>query len=98
MAGALNGVTVLEVADYITGPLAGMMLADMGADVIKIEKRPNGDPFRGFDREGTAAGGRDLPRGRGGRRARARRVRVLSGRRSDRGRVVTRRRPERAAR
>src|SRR5438309_1795224 len=56
MAGALDGVKVLEVADYITGPLAGMMLADMGAEVVKIEKRPNGDPFRGFDREGSAAG------------------------------------------
>src|ERR1044071_1327921 len=50
MAGALNGVTVLEVADYITGPYAGMLLADMGAEVVKIEKPPRGDPFRGFDR------------------------------------------------
>jgi formyl-CoA transferase len=51
MSGALEGVTVLEVADYITGPYAGMLLADMGAEVIKIEKRPFGDPFRGFDRD-----------------------------------------------
>jgi formyl-CoA transferase len=51
MAGALDGVTVLEVADYITGPQAGMLLGDMGADIIKIEKRPNGDPFRGFGRD-----------------------------------------------
>jgi crotonobetainyl-CoA:carnitine CoA-transferase CaiB-like acyl-CoA transferase len=49
MAGALDGVTVLEVADYVTGPYAGMLLADLGARVIKIEKRPAGDPFRGFD-------------------------------------------------
>jgi formyl-CoA transferase len=49
MAGALDGVTVLEVADYVTGPYAGMLLADLGAHVIKIEKRPAGDPFRGFD-------------------------------------------------
>jgi formyl-CoA transferase len=42
-------VTVLEVADYVTGPYAGMLLADLGARVIKIEKRPTGDPFRGFD-------------------------------------------------
>jgi len=46
---ALKGVTVLEVADYVTGPYAAMLLADLGADVIKIEKRPHGDPFRGFD-------------------------------------------------
>ncbi|HZT06141.1 MAG TPA: CaiB/BaiF CoA-transferase family protein [Chloroflexota bacterium] len=56
MAGALSGVTVLEVADYITGPYAGMLLADLGADVIKIEKRPFGDPFRGFDRESGKEG------------------------------------------
>ena len=49
MAGALDGVTVLEVADYVTGPYAGMLLADLGAHVIKIEKQPSGDPFRGFD-------------------------------------------------
>jgi crotonobetainyl-CoA:carnitine CoA-transferase CaiB-like acyl-CoA transferase len=51
MTGALDGVTVLEVADYITGPYAGQLLADMGAEVVKIEKRPHGDPFRGFGRE-----------------------------------------------
>src|SRR5213082_3256536 len=56
MAGALEGVTVLEVADYITRPYAAMLLADMGAEVIKIEKRPNGDPFRGFGRNATAEG------------------------------------------
>ena len=43
MANALDGVLVLEVADYITGPYAGMLLADMGAEVVKIEKRPTGD-------------------------------------------------------
>src|SRR4249920_1740762 len=53
MAGALNGVTVREVAHYITGPYAGQLLGDMGADVIKIEKRPHGDPFRGFERDGS---------------------------------------------
>jgi crotonobetainyl-CoA:carnitine CoA-transferase CaiB-like acyl-CoA transferase len=42
-------VTVLEVADYVTGPYAGMLLADLGARVVKIEKQPAGDPFRGFD-------------------------------------------------
>jgi crotonobetainyl-CoA:carnitine CoA-transferase CaiB-like acyl-CoA transferase len=51
MSGALDGVTALEVADYITGPYAGQLLADLGAEVVKIEKRPNGDPFRGFGRE-----------------------------------------------
>ena len=48
MAGALAGVTVLEVASFIAGPYAGSLLADLGATVIKIEA-PGGDPFRGFD-------------------------------------------------
>ena len=41
----LNGVLVLEMGTAITAPLAAMMLADFGAEVIKIE-RPEGDPFR----------------------------------------------------
>ena len=38
----LEGVRVIEVGQALAGPLAGVILADMGADVIKIEK-PNGD-------------------------------------------------------
>lgn len=41
----LDGVRVIELGSVITAPLAGMMLADFGADVVKIE-RPSGDPFR----------------------------------------------------
>ena len=41
----LSGVTVIEVANVITGPYAGMLLADLGADVIKVES-PDGDQFR----------------------------------------------------
>lgn len=44
----LDGVTVLEIGQFITGPYAGMLLSDMGADVIKIEKPGGGDPFRQF--------------------------------------------------
>jgi crotonobetainyl-CoA:carnitine CoA-transferase CaiB-like acyl-CoA transferase len=42
----LAGVRVVELASYITGPLAGQMLADLGADVIKVEQPKSGDPFR----------------------------------------------------
>ena len=41
----LNGVTVLEFSEIIAGPYGGMLLADMGADVIKIEP-PWGEPWR----------------------------------------------------
>jgi crotonobetainyl-CoA:carnitine CoA-transferase CaiB-like acyl-CoA transferase len=43
----LAGVRVVELATTITGPLATMLLGDLGADIIKIE-RPGGDPFRNF--------------------------------------------------
>ena len=43
----LRGVRVVEQGTFITGPCAGMMLADLGADVIKIEG-PEGDPYRSY--------------------------------------------------
>lgn len=45
--GVLDGVTVLEFCSYIAAPVAAVMLAEMGADVIKIERLATGDPFRG---------------------------------------------------
>ena len=47
MPGALDGVKILEFASYVAGPYTGMLLADLGADVIKIEQPGTGDPFRG---------------------------------------------------
>ena len=45
MTGPLAGVKVIELAHVMAGPVAGLMLADMGADVIKVEK-PTGDDTR----------------------------------------------------
>jgi CoA:oxalate CoA-transferase len=47
MAGPLNGVRVVEITMFQQGPVAGMRLGDLGADVIKIEAK-TGDPGRGF--------------------------------------------------
>ena len=42
----LDGIRVIEVGQALAGPLAGVLLADMGADVIKIEKPDGGDDAR----------------------------------------------------
>jgi crotonobetainyl-CoA:carnitine CoA-transferase CaiB-like acyl-CoA transferase len=47
MSKVLAGFKVVEQGTFITGPAAGMLLADLGADVIKVEA-PSGDPFRAF--------------------------------------------------
>jgi crotonobetainyl-CoA:carnitine CoA-transferase CaiB-like acyl-CoA transferase len=49
MTNVLKDVRVLEMGTFITGPAAGMILADMGADVIKLERPKTGDPFRAFN-------------------------------------------------
>ncbi len=46
--GPLSGLRVLELAQIMAGPTCGMMLADMGADVVKIEKLPGGDDARAY--------------------------------------------------
>ena len=47
-AGPLAAIRVVELGTYITGPAAGMHLADLGADVVKVERPGTGDPFRAF--------------------------------------------------
>ena len=49
MNGCLDGIRVLELGNFISGPYGAMLLADMGAEVIKIENPKGGDPFRGWD-------------------------------------------------
>jgi crotonobetainyl-CoA:carnitine CoA-transferase CaiB-like acyl-CoA transferase len=48
MARPLEGVKVLDMGTFITGPAAGVLLADLGAEVTKVEMPGTGDPFRAF--------------------------------------------------
>lgn len=49
MPGPLQGIKVLEMANVISGPYAGMLLADLGCEVIKVELPGTGDIFRQWD-------------------------------------------------
>ena len=51
MAQALDGIRILDLSSYIAGPFAAMLLADMGAAVVKIENTNGGDPFRKWAQE-----------------------------------------------
>ncbi|HEY7714268.1 MAG TPA: CoA transferase [Candidatus Binatia bacterium] len=55
MSGALTGVKIVEAASYVTGPFAAQLLADLGAEVVKIEEPKRGDPFRGWGERNYAA-------------------------------------------
>lgn len=55
MAGALEGIKVVELAIWAAAPGGGAILADWGAEVIKVEDPHGGDPFRGFLSTGVGA-------------------------------------------
>src|SRR6476620_11463706 len=57
MSSALAGVKILEVAAWTFVPAAGAVLADWGADVIKVEHTIMGDPQRGLVSMGLVPGG-----------------------------------------
>jgi crotonobetainyl-CoA:carnitine CoA-transferase CaiB-like acyl-CoA transferase len=57
MPGPLEGIRVIDLGFWVAGPAAAGILADWGAEVVKIEP-PTGDPFRGVYREG---GGVEIP-------------------------------------
>lgn len=52
MASFLNGIRVLDLGQFLPGPYCAQILADMGAEVIKLEA-PGGDPMRGFGPPGN---------------------------------------------
>ncbi|APV50926.1 CoA transferase [Betaproteobacteria bacterium GR16-43] len=54
MSGPLSGIKVVELAQIMAGPTCGMLLADMGADVIKVEKIPGGDDTRSYSEPSIA--------------------------------------------
>lgn len=49
MTRVLETIRVIELGTFITGPCAGMLLADLGADIIKVEQPGRGDPFRNYE-------------------------------------------------
>ncbi|SFR90864.1 Crotonobetainyl-CoA:carnitine CoA-transferase CaiB [Agromyces sp. CF514] len=51
-AGPLGGIRVIELGQYISGPYAAKLLADLGADVVKVEA-PEGDPMRRWEGSGA---------------------------------------------
>ena len=59
----LDGIKVVELATYIAGPASGVVLADFGADVVKIEAPKRPDPFRGGHLRGSDAPRSEYPYG-----------------------------------
>ena len=67
VADALEGIVVLDLSRLLPGPFLTMVLADMGADVIKVEDPRVGDYLRAFPPTKSGIGGRYLAVNRGKR-------------------------------
>ncbi len=52
--GAFEGIRVVELAQWVFVPVAGALLADWGADVVRVD-RPEGDPYRGLVTQGIGS-------------------------------------------
>ncbi len=52
--GAFDGIRVVELAQWVFVPVAGALLADWGADVVRVD-RPEGDPYRGLVTQGIGS-------------------------------------------
>ena len=55
MTSFLKKIRVIETANFVSGPYVGQLLADLGAEVIKIENPKGGDPFRSLSPDGYSA-------------------------------------------
>jgi formyl-CoA transferase len=66
MSGPLEGIRVLELGSFIAGPFAGQLLADYGADVVKVEPPGQGDTMRnwGVTRDGKSLWWPTIARGK----------------------------------
>lgn len=60
----LAGIRIVELASYVTGPYASALLADLGAQVVKVEERTEGDPMRNWAKGGYSAVFRSVNRGK----------------------------------
>jgi len=61
MYGLLDGVTVIELSSWLLLPSAGVILADWGASVVKVESLQGGDPMRGLAQPGGGSSAAPLP-------------------------------------
>ena len=61
----LEGIKVLDLTQYLAGPTIGRLMAEMGAEVIKVEFAPNGDPSRGLPIADSGRSGYFIQQNRG---------------------------------